>query len=82
MADITYTPSAAEATFTSFAGVAFIQRRAFGTFRGKRIDAEFFLKPIQDEVLNLIAKVNTLENGGSGASKDPAALMYGFNTFV
>ena len=82
MPDITYTPSAAKASFTSFTGVAFKQRRAFGTFRAKRIDAEFFLKPVQDEILNLIEKVNTLEGGGSGASKDPAALMYGFSNFL
>ena len=52
---VTYTPSKNDAAFTEFAGVPFDDPISYGTQNNRRIDARFHLKPIQDEVLNLIA---------------------------
>ncbi len=54
MAVTTYTPAATDALFNTFAGVPFDDPQAYASANNKRIDAKYFLKPIQDEILNLI----------------------------
>lgn len=51
-----YTPSAADALFDLFTGIVFNDpgSAAYAATDPNRIDSKFFLKPIQDEVLNLI----------------------------
>jgi hypothetical protein len=51
---VTHTPSAADALFHGFSGRSYDDPLAYSAASGKRIDAKFFLKPLQDEVLNLI----------------------------
>lgn len=51
----TYVPDAGDAAFEGFEGQAFDDPAAYAAANNKRIDAKFFLKPVQDEVLNLIA---------------------------
>jgi len=60
---VTYTPSAADAQFQNFAGQPFDDPAAYTAPNNKRIDAKYFLKPLQDEILNLVAIA--LRGGGS-----------------
>lgn len=52
---VSYAPDAGDALFAEFAGVSFDDPAAYAAAYAKRIDAKFFLKPVQDELLNLIA---------------------------
>lgn len=52
---ITYTPAATDALFNAFTGTPFDDPKTYETAVNRRIDSKFFLKPIQDEVLKLIA---------------------------
>lgn len=63
MAITTYTPSAAAAQYNAFAGTAFDDPKAYITQQNKRVDAKYFLYPIQNEVLNLIQR--QLAGGGA-----------------
>jgi len=56
---ITYSPDADDAEYEDFEGVDFDDpgETAYASPSNTRVDAKFFLKPIQDEVLNLIAKM-------------------------
>ncbi|HYF49517.1 MAG TPA: hypothetical protein VEJ63_08930 [Planctomycetota bacterium] len=65
---LTYTPSASDALFRNFAGRAFDDPIAYSAANNKRIDSKYFLKPIQDEVLNLIALA--LNGGGALAVRN------------
>lgn len=77
----TYVPDAGDAAFGDFSGQAFDDPAAYAAANNKRIDAKFFLKPVQDEVLNLIALALA---GGSalkvrnetGATLAKGALLY------
>lgn len=48
---VTKTPAAADANFEAFVGQAFDDDVEFAVAKNKRVDAKFFLKPIQDMVL-------------------------------
>lgn len=63
MAITTYTPSAASALYNAFTGVAFDDPKAYISVNGKRIDAKYFLQPVQNEILNLIKR----QTAGGGA---------------
>lgn len=83
---ITYTPDADDALFTAFAARAFIDPGAvaYTAFDGTRVDARFFFKPIQDEILNLIAKTRALENGGESmlqAITRSQIQLYSYSTY-
>jgi len=83
---ITYAPSASAALFDAYAGRAFDDPLAYTAAHNKRVDAKYFLKPIQDEMLNLIALA--LSGGAAlkvrnetGATLGKGALLYiaGYN---
>jgi hypothetical protein len=45
---VSYTPNKADAKFQNFTGQAFDDPVAYSAANAKRIDAKFFLKPLQD----------------------------------
>ena len=51
----TYTPALADALSDAFAGQAFDDPLAYTTKVNKRVDVKYFGKPVQDELLALIA---------------------------
>ncbi len=59
---VVYTPNADDALFEDFDGaaLAFADPKVYDEFSATRIDSVFFLKPITDEVLNLIRLVAPL----------------------
>lgn len=52
---VTHVPLASEALYDTFIGVTFDDPDTFAAVDPVRVDSKYFLKPIQDEVLNLIA---------------------------
>lgn len=58
-----YTPAAVDALFNAYAGVVFQDGKNYAAHHQRRVSAKHHLKPIQDEVLNLIALA--LNGGGA-----------------
>lgn len=81
MARITHTPSADLAEFTEWNPPAGQDPRAYPSARARRIDFAHVIGPLRNEVLNLIEKVNSLEQERVGF-RDPGALMYAYHNFV
>ena len=50
----TYSPRASDALYDTFTGVDFDDRPVYSSHNRVKVTSKFFLKPIQDEVLNLI----------------------------
>lgn len=70
-----HVPAAGDAAFEGFAGLTFDDPALYAAANAKRIDAKFFLKPVQDEVLNLIALA--LAGGGALAVRNETGAALG-----
>lgn len=55
MSAVTYTPASTDANEDAFSGQAYIDPKGYIVFNGQRIDAKYFLKPVQDEILALLS---------------------------
>ena len=76
----TYTPSSGDASYPSFAGVAFDDPRAYSAHDNKVVSAKYFLKPVQDELLKhqqILAESTRLQvSNKTGGTLTAGTLVY------